>query len=110
MKKTQYIEWTPIKVEAVEFRLYYNERGEVLYYTTEKLEGEYIVIDNNTFASARYDIKVINGKIIEEQSKSSYSMIIDVDGITCAYEDINIIVDESYEGKTNKWNFKLYEH
>jgi hypothetical protein len=31
------------------------------------------------------------------------------DGITCAEEDISIVVNKKYKGKTIKWNLTTYE-
>ena len=50
------------KIEPPEFRLYYDEEtGKVLFYTCEKPEGKYLVIDSVTFACARQDVRVIDG-------------------------------------------------
>jgi len=50
-----------------EYRLYYDANGNVLFYTGEPVECEhnYIVIDTQTLAEARPDIKVIDGKIVK---------------------------------------------
>lgn len=45
-----------------EYRLYYDDTGNVLFYTCEKPEGNFIVIDKQTYSEMRYDIKIVNGK------------------------------------------------
>ena len=55
--------WEAPKIIPPEFRLYYDEKGNVVTYTCEKLDGNYIVIDALTFAQARPDVRVIDGKI-----------------------------------------------
>jgi hypothetical protein len=42
--------WEAPKIEPPEFRLYYDEKGNVICYTCEKLEGNYVIIDAQTFA------------------------------------------------------------
>jgi hypothetical protein len=39
------IVWEAPKIIAPEFRLYYDDKGNVICYSCEKLEGNYIVID-----------------------------------------------------------------
>lgn len=104
------IVWEAPKIVPPEFRLYYNEKGGVVTYTTQKLEGNYIVIDAHTFAQARPDVRVIDGKI----STVSPAMVVcklmpDDEGIICAQEDISIIVGKSYKGKKQQWKLKTYE-
>ena len=61
--------WDAPKIIPPEFRLYYNkETGHVLFYTGEKAEGDFIVIDAITFAAARSDLRIINGKISTVQA------------------------------------------
>jgi hypothetical protein len=101
---------SPVDLQKPEFRLYYDERGSVLFYTCEKVEGNYIVIDAKTFAEGRPDVKVINGKISQVNPNSIVSKLEESDqGITCASDDVSIIVDETYNGKTIKWKLRTYE-
>jgi len=51
-------------MQQVEFRLYYDDNGSVLFYTCEKPEGKYIVIDSLVYAACRMDIKIVDGNII----------------------------------------------
>lgn len=99
----------PVIVPPV-FKLYYDESGKVVCYSCEDLEGDYIVIDALTYAEARPDIRVVDGKI----SKVARSMIVSKlmpgdTGTTCASEDISIIVDDEYDGETTTWKLNTYE-
>ncbi len=97
-------------IEAPEFRLYYDENGKVITYTCEKLEGNYIVVDNLTFAEARPDVRVINGIL----SKVNPNMIIYklkpdlIEGVRCAKEDVSVLVDDTYENYT-LWKITTHE-
>lgn len=86
--------WEAPKIEAPEFRLYYNKDGSVKCYTCEQLEGDHIVIDAGVFAEARPDIKVIDGRIsrnrpnaVVQKYKPSTS------GILTSIDDISILID-----------------
>ena len=102
--------WEAPPIIKPEFRLYYDDKGKVLFYTCDKPEGKYIVIDANTFAQGRPDIRVVDGKIASVDSGAVVSkLILNIEGISCASEDISIVVDETYNGETNKWKLITYE-
>jgi len=92
------------------FRLYYDEHGKVLYYTTEDLPGNYIVIDSQTFAESRYDIRVIDGTIVKNINYVIVEKLVPSDiGVPCHVDDISIIVDEDTIDK-KRWSVKVYEY
>ena len=98
------------KIVPPEFRLYYDEKGHVVTYTCEKLEGNYIVIDALTFAQARPDVRVIDGKISTVQPAMVITKLMpDDNGIMCAEEDVSIVVQPNHKGKIQKWNLNIYE-
>lgn len=83
----------PIKVKP-EFRLYYDEKGNVITYTCESIEGNYIVIDALTFAEARPDIKVVDGELIRDRAGSVISRLYkNTEGVLCELEDVSIITE-----------------
>ncbi len=98
--------WESHKVAKPEFRLYYDDRGCAIAYTCEKLEGNYIIIDATTFAEARPDIKVVDGKIIRDHYGSVVSKLCkDTEGVLCEVEDISIITETDGQ----HWKLKTYE-
>lgn len=99
------------KIIPPEFRLYYDDNGRVVTYTCEKIEGKYIVIDAMTFAEARPDVRVVDGKLASTVNVTVIAKLVpdSTEGITCAKEDVSILVDPSYTGDTTKWKLKLYE-
>jgi hypothetical protein len=104
--------WEQPKLEPPEFRLYYDDKGAVICYTGDKsMTGNYIVIDAQTFAAARPDIKIIDGKISTVSPKSVvYKLMPNSDeGVECIADDISIVADSAYDGKTTKWKLKIYE-
>ena len=104
--------WEPPKLEPPEFRLYYDEHGAVVCYTGDKsVSGNYIVIDSLTFAQARPDVRVINGKISTVAPNAVVHKLMpkNTEGIDCHLEDISILVDKKDYKKTQKWKLTTYE-
>lgn len=111
MKEDIIVLWQAPILEKPEFRLYYDDNGSVITYTCEKLDGKYIVIDAITYAQARPDVRVIDGKISSVKPNAIVCKLMphETEGVTCVKEDIDIIADDSYTGPTMKWNFTAYE-
>ena len=104
------IVWEAPKIEKPEFRLYYDDTGSVICYTGDKsMEGNYIVIDSQTFAEGRHDVRVIDGKISTVQPNQIVYKLMpnSIDGTACSNDDISIIVDETEEH--TKWKLSIYE-
>lgn len=90
-----------------EFRLYYSETGSVLFYTCDKPEGNFIVIDSQTYFESRFDIKIVDKKIVPLYDKKLIAKLMpSVTGISCYNSDISIVYDGS---NSKKWNLKIYE-
>ena len=90
-----------------EFRLYYDENGKVLLYTCDKPEGNYIVIDSDTYFQSRFDIKVVEGKITKIYDKMLVAKLeISNLGTSCYFNDVSIIYDSV---NSKKWSLKTNE-
>lgn len=88
------IVWEAPEIVKPEFRLYYDNRGNVLFYTCEKPDGDYIVIDALTFAEARPDIRIVDGRIVRDcNSMLSSRLHLDTDGTLCEIEDVSVITE-----------------
>jgi len=103
--------WEPKPIPKVEFRLYYDDKGKVICYSGEQLDGNYIIIDAATYAEGRPDIRIIDGKISKASTSAIVTKLIanDVEGIECAFEDVSIVIDSSYIGKKQKWKLDIHE-
>ena len=98
--------WETPTIEKPEFRLYYDDKGYVVTYTCEKLEGNYVVIDATAYAEARPDIRVVDGKLVKSTTGAVISKLeIADDGMLCEVEDISIITDSDGQ----YWKLKTYE-
>ena len=111
--KDYVILWEAPKVIPPEFRLYYDDKGNVICYSgsSEKLEGKYIIIDALTFAMGRPDVRVIDGRISTVAVGGIVTKLMPNDnaGIECCDEDISIVLPASYTGKKQKWKLNTYE-
>lgn len=94
-------------MQPVEFRLYYDNDGSVLFYTCEKPTGQYIVVDSSVYAECRTDIKIVDGKILRNPDLVFSQLVHAIDGIVCASQDVSIIVTDDYLD-TIVWNTKLH--
>jgi len=100
-----------IPPQPVEFRLYYDDKGSIITYTCEKLSGNYIVIDAQTFAESRPDLIVVDGKLVKPTPEVFLSLLTKSDsGIRCASEDVTILVSDDYDGSVTHWELKKYEY
>lgn len=102
--------WEAPKIIPPEFRLYYEEdTGKVICYTCEKLEGKYLVIDALTYAQARPDIRIINGKISTVQNHCVVSKLMPntEEGQPCESEDVSVVALDT--NNIVKWKLNTYE-
>lgn len=100
------ITWEAPVIEVPEFRLYFDDKGKVLCYTCEKLEGDYIVIDSLTFAEARPDVRVVDGKLVRAGTTAVVAKLHPSDeGTLCETEDVSVISETTGQ----HWKLKIYE-
>ena len=88
------------------FRLYYDKRGDPLFYTMEDLPGKYIEIDKETYLKSSMFVKVVSGKIIENKTNTAkvQKLRISKNGTPCDPSDVTIIVSKTKEHV--KWSFE----
>lgn len=93
---------------TVEYRLYYDEQGKVLFYTCDDAPGEYIVVDQMTFIEARQDVRVIDGVLIRNFQEITVSKLMpSTTGQACAKDDITVVVNNDYIDK-QYWKVTTY--
>lgn len=105
----EYLVTEEVKTEPVQFRVYYDEMGKILFYTCEKPEGNYLIIDAQTYAERRHDLRVVDGKltkVVPGIMITKYKP--DIEGINCCSEDISIVINED-SINTQKWKLTSYE-
>jgi hypothetical protein len=90
----------------IEYRVYYDEHGKILFYTMEDVPGTYLVIDRETYEQSRYDAVVKNNKLIKTNAPSSWKLAPDDEGTPCHPSNVCIVVDARHEPNT-KWTVKV---
>lgn len=77
-------------------RLYHNDQGRVLFYTMEDLPGTWIEVDSETYAQARTDVRVRDGRVIPLPKIPTVSKLRPgLTGTYCDPRDICIVVDHN---------------
>jgi len=108
--KEEMFVWEPDEIVKPEFKLYYDDNGSIVCYSCENIEGNYIVIDAQTYAEGRHDVKIVDGKIVKNFSNAVVVRLVrDVQGTLCSVEDMSIIVDKDDDIEKQYWKLKVYE-
>lgn len=95
-------------VKPAIYRLYYNDSGEPLFYSTEDLPGNYIDIDQETFSRSSSQVRVLNGRIVSTATHRVTKKLVPSDhGIACDTRDVCVVVDATHSH--TKWTIKNYE-
>ena len=100
--------WDAPKPIVLEFRLYYKEDGSVDFYTCDKPEGDYIVVDALAFAESRPDVKVVNGRITRVRPHAIVQKLKPSNkGQLTSIDDISII---TYPTSSRVQHWELCDH
>jgi hypothetical protein len=78
--------------KQLEYRVYYNDDGSIKFYSMEDLPGNYLVIDQDLFNQAKYDMRVKDGKLVRVSRQASWKLVPDVDGTACHPNNVSIVV------------------
>jgi len=104
--------WDAPKIEAPEFRLYYKKDGSVDFYTCDKPEGDYIVVDATVFAEARPDITVVDGRIKRVRPHAIIQKLRpSTSGQLTSASDISIIINpDEIDDQVSTQYWKMYNY
>ena len=96
------------EIPKIEFRLYYDDNGKVITYTSEKLPGKYLVITKEQYLEARGDAIVKDKQLCYTHIMSHISKLTKNlnQGVSTSKYDINILQSD---GDVNFWNYTSYE-
>lgn len=87
-------------------KLYYNEQGYPIVYTTDTLDGNYIEVDAETFAVASHRVRVVNGELKHIPPAVYIHKLTPSDtGTQCHANDISVVTKNS----GTYWKRKTYE-
>lgn len=94
--------YTEPTVAPIEYRVYYDEKGNILFYTSEDLPGDHLVISHEEYTLGRYDLKVVKGKL-KELEPGSRKLVPSESGVITEELDITII-----SSKGQAWQVKEF--
>jgi len=84
------------------YRLYYDAQGYLLFYSMEDVPGNYIEIDQVTFAAGSPRVKVVNGQLRHINTNVVSKLVPGEQGQACDSRDVAVI-----STSTNKQYWKL---
>ena len=97
----------PTLPAKIEFRVYYDaSTGKILDYTTDQREGDFIIVDRNSFHAHRFDYRVKDGKLIAP-SLTRGKLRPGIEGTRCHPQDVSLVVDSDTNGIC--WSLYTYE-
>ena len=96
------IDFVPPIVDEL-YRLYYDNNGLPLFYSTEDLEGDYITVSKEDHNLGRYDVTVVNGCVLYPTEYIYQKLTPQSNGTACIDSDVSII------GNGTIWSLKRYE-
>ena len=100
--------WEAPKLEAPEFRLYYDETGAPIVYSMEDLPGNYIDIDSETFALQPQNVRVVDKKLTIIEPRRQFTKLVPAGtGTACDPNDVAIVV--SADQPHTKWSLTTNE-
>ncbi len=95
---------TPIQIE---YRAYYDKDGKIITYTTEKIDGDYIIITSGQYAESRHDARVIDGNLTYTHRRSHVLKLVKSNsGVGTNKYDISVIQDD---GDSTYYTTRAYE-
>ena len=88
------------------YKLYYDKNtGKPLFYSMDEVDGDFMVVDKETYVEARYDVYIENDILIKKVFKDISKLTQHGSETTCHADDISIISDNG----TN-WSLRTYDN
>jgi hypothetical protein len=84
------IEWPEIK--PIFYKLYHDDDGLPLFYSTDDVPGKYIDITPAQFSSQDMSVRVVDGKLVRRRTAWVSKLIPADSGTLCHSQDITVVV------------------
>lgn len=99
---------TDIVSRKIEYRAYYNKDGSIISYTTQAIEGDYIIVTSDQYAQSRPDAKVIGDKLVYTHRRSHVSKLVEnkTVGVRTSKYDMSVIQED---GDSTYYTIRAYE-
>jgi hypothetical protein len=90
----------------IEYRVYFDDRGALLFYSMDDLPGNYVVVDREFFAGSPTNVRLRDGKLVVITSPVSSKLVPATSGISCDARDITVISEHT---PCQKWTKRDYD-
>jgi hypothetical protein len=91
------------------YRLYYDDLGRPITYTSELLPGNYIEIDQQTCSRGPLNVRVVNGELVTVEPKPTVTKLAVTDtGTACHPDNVAVVVDVAQPHV--KWSIQTNEN
>jgi hypothetical protein len=99
--------WPEIKIEN--YRLYHDDDGNPIVYSTEDLPGKYIEITQQQYNEHNYRVSVKNGKIITKSQNLivTKKLVPHQSGTSCYPTNVTVVVTDT---PNQPWKLKNYDN
>ena len=81
--------------QVLEYRLYYDDHGWPLHYSTQQEPGNYIVVDQETYLNSPKHVRVINGKLKIVKVIFGKKLVPASTGQLCDPTDVAVVVSDN---------------
>ena len=89
-KALESVVFNPAPID-VEYRLYYDINGNPLFYSPTDSDGDYIVVSKEDYIVGRYDVTIVDGKIMYPIEYVYQKLTPQDVGTICNSNDVSII-------------------
>ena len=84
------------------YRLYHDDQGYLLFYSMENVPGNYIEIDQVTFATGSPQVRVVDGRLLHIKTNAISKLVPSENGQSCDPRDVAVVTTS-----VNKQYWKL---
>lgn len=100
--------WEAPPALPINYRLYYNDRGQPLFYTMEDLPGNYIEVDKDLYLRSPMNVRIQDLRVIEITPQPVFNKLKpSTTGTSCHPTNVSVVVD--YNTPHIKWSNNVVE-
>jgi hypothetical protein len=96
----------PVQPAKIFYRVYYDDNGQVLFYSMQDLPGNYLDIDIEDYRLADGNAVVQHGKLIYPRRIIGHKLVPNSEGIPCHRDSVMVVTNAP---QNQKWKLKYYE-
>lgn len=96
----------PVDPARIFYRVYYDDNGQVLFYSMQDLPGNYLDIDIEDYRLANGNAVVRNGQLVHPRHVRGCKLAPSLEGTPCHPNSVMIVTNATPH---QKWKLKYYE-